>query len=68
MFGHEQLGAANASTSHVLLAHPQQTLEKAGLIMGATETFHFYDFGTVGRVPEPENQFVLLLETPGHSK
>ena len=33
--------------------------------MGETKTFHFHDFGTFGRVPEPQNQY-NFLETPGH--
>ena len=32
--------------------------------MGETETFHFYDFGIFGYVPEPQNQYYLSLETP----
>ena len=36
--------------------------------MGETETSHFYDFGISGRVPEPQNQYYLSLETPSHSK
>ena len=34
--------------------------------MGGTETPHLYDFGIFGRVPEPQNQLYLSLETPGH--
>ena len=36
------------------------------LLMGETETVHFYDFGTSGRVPGFQNQLFLCLETPGH--
>ena len=28
----------------------------------------FYDSGTFGRAPEPQNQYYLSLETPEHSK
>ena len=34
--------------------------------MGEPQTPHFYDFGISGRVPEPQNQLFLSLETPGH--
>ena len=34
--------------------------------MGETETPHFYDLGISGRVPEPQSQLFLSLETPGH--
>ena len=27
--------------------------------MGETKTFHFFDFGFFGRVPEPQNQYYL---------
>ena len=36
--------------------------------MGEPQTPHFYDFGILGRVPEPQNQLFLSLETPGHLK
>ena len=36
--------------------------------MGEPKTPHFYDFGISGRVPEPQNQLFLSLETPGHLK
>ena len=36
--------------------------------MGETETPHFYDFVIFGRVPEPQNQLCLSLETPGYPK
>ena len=29
--------------------------------MGETQTSHFYDFGTFGRVPEPQNQVFFIL-------
>ena len=32
------------------------------------QTPHFHDFGIFERVPEPQNQYYLSLETPGHSK
>ena len=32
--------------------------------MGEQKTFISYDFGTFGRVPEPQNQLFLFLETP----
>ena len=34
--------------------------------MGETQTPHFYDFWIFGRVPEPQNQYYLSLETPGY--
>ena len=34
--------------------------------MGGPQTPHFFDFGTWGRVPEPQNHYYLSLETPGH--
>ena len=36
------------------------------LLMGDLQTFHFYDFGISGRVPEPPNQYYLSSERPGH--
>ena len=33
---------------------------------GDPQNPHLYDFGTFGRVPEPQNQFCLSLETPGY--
>ena len=36
------------------------------LLMGETKTPPFYDFWIWGRVPEPQNQLFLSLETPGH--
>ena len=38
------------------------------LLMGETETPHFYDIGIWGRVPEPQKQLCLSLETPGYHK
>ena len=35
---------------------------------GRTQQTHFYDFGTLRRVPEPQNQYDLSLETPRHFK
>ena len=32
--------------------------------MGESQTQYFYDFGILGRVPEPQNQLLLSLETP----
>ena len=32
--------------------------------MGEPENPHFHDFGILGRVPEPQNQLYLTLETP----
>ena len=34
--------------------------------MGETQTPHFFAFGIFGRVPEPQNQYDLSLEKPGH--
>ena len=34
--------------------------------MGEAQTLHFYDFGMFEPVPEPQNQYYLSLETPGH--
>ena len=34
--------------------------------MGEPENHHFYDFGVLGRVPEPQNHLVLSFETPGY--
>ena len=34
--------------------------------MREPQTPHFYDFGISGRVPEPQNQYYLSLETPGY--
>ena len=34
--------------------------------MGEPENLHFHGFGIFGRVPEPQNQLFLSLETPGH--
>ena len=34
--------------------------------MGEPTNPHFYDFGIFGRVLEPQNQYYLSLETPGH--
>ena len=31
--------------------------------MGETATSNFYDFGISGRVPEPQNQLFLSLDT-----
>ena len=36
--------------------------------MGETKTPNFYDFGIFERVPKPQNQLFLSLETPGHLK
>ena len=36
--------------------------------MGEPQTPHFYDFGIPGRVPEPQNQYYLSLETLGYLK
>ena len=39
--------------------------------MGEPKNPHVYDFGILGRVPEPQNQYYLSLETPRylqHSK
>ena len=36
--------------------------------MGEPQTPHFYDLGTFERVPEPQNQLFLSLETPGYLK
>ena len=36
--------------------------------MGEPPTPHFYDFGTFGRVPEPQNQLFVSLESPGYLK
>ena len=32
--------------------------------MGEPRNLHFYDFGIFGRVPEPQHQLILSLETP----
>ena len=34
--------------------------------MGESQTLHFYDFGIFERVPEPQSQLFLSLETPGY--
>ena len=34
--------------------------------MGEPETLDFYDFGSFERVPKPQKQLSLSLETPGH--
>ena len=34
--------------------------------MGEPKTLHFYDFEISGRVPEPQNQYDLSLDTPGY--
>ncbi len=34
--------------------------------MGEPKNPHFYDAGISGRVPEPQNQLLLSLETPGY--
>ena len=36
--------------------------------MGELKNPHLYDFGIFGRVPEPQNQYYLSLETPGYVK
>ena len=36
--------------------------------MGEPKNHRFYDFGIFGRVPEPQNQLCLSLETPGYLK
>ena len=36
--------------------------------MGESKNPHFYDSGIFGRVPEPQNQYYLSLETPGYLK
>ena len=36
--------------------------------MGKPINPHFYDFGIWGRVPEPQNQYYLSLETTGYLK
>ena len=36
--------------------------------MGDTKTPHFYDLGFFEPVTKPQNQQILSLETPGHSK
>ena len=36
--------------------------------MGEPQNHHFYDFGIFERVPAPQNQLSLSLETPGHLK
>ncbi len=36
--------------------------------MGEPRTPHFHDLGIFGRVPEPQNQYYLSFETPGHIK
>ena len=36
--------------------------------MGEPQTSHFYDFRVFGRVPEPQNQLFLSLETPAYLK
>ena len=33
--------------------------------MGEPRNPHFYDFGDLGRVPEPQNNLLLFCETPG---
>ena len=38
------------------------------MLIGEPKTPHFYDFGILGRVPEPQSQLCLSLETPGHLK
>ena len=34
--------------------------------MGEPQSPHFYDFGAFERVPKPQNQLFLFLETPGY--
>ena len=36
--------------------------------MGEPQASHFYDFGTFGHVPEPQNHSFASLETPGYFK
>ena len=36
--------------------------------MGETKVLHYYDFRISGRVPEPQSQLFLSLETPGYLK
>ena len=36
--------------------------------MGEPKNAYFYDFVFFGRVPEPQNQLLLFLETPGDLK
>ena len=36
--------------------------------MGEPKTPHFFDFGMSGRVPKPNKQLFLSLETPGYLK
>ena len=45
------------------LSWPILVLQLFDLLMGESKTPHFYDFGTFGRVHEPQNQLCLSLET-----
>ena len=43
-------------------------LQLFDLLMGEPSNPHFYDFWIFGRIPEPQNQYYLSLETPRYLK